>query len=369
MSKSLGNGIDPLAVVDSFGADALRFTVIAGAAVGTDVIMDPDDLEATFAPGRNFCNKLWNVGRFVLSNLEEKDGRGRSETAQDGPRRGGAGEEALADAWILSRLEATTAEVTDAMERFRLNDATNAAYRFVWSELADWYLEAAKPRLRGDASGGARAREVLRLALERALCLLHPVVPFITETLWQRLPGREGESLVTAPWPSADPSRLDEDAERRFGLVQQVVNAVRSIRADYDVPARARLAVFVQDADEETRATLTAEHSTIAVLAGVGDFSFDEPPSGPGASAVLHGATTVFAPLGDAVDVERECGRLRAERDRLRELLNQVEAKLANERFTGRAPAEVVARERAKAQSWSERCEALDAKLAALGCH
>jgi valyl-tRNA synthetase len=201
MSKSLGNGIDPLEVVDRYGADALRYSLISGMSVGTDLILDPGDLESSFAPSRNFANKLWNAGRFILSNLE-------------GPTRPLAGgsatvvrreELALADRWILARCEATVREATDAYERFRLNEAAAAVYRFIWSDLADWYIEQIKPRLYGDVPGGDVARAVAVQTFDVALRLLHPVMPFVTETLWRRFPGRpETASVSIAPWPRSD---------------------------------------------------------------------------------------------------------------------------------------------------------------------
>jgi valyl-tRNA synthetase len=193
MSKSLGNGIDPLDVVRGYGADALRYALVAGSAVGTDVILDPDDIETSFAPGRNFANKLWNAGRFILSNL-------------DGPTRPLVGaaknvvqrkELSLADRWILARCEATVVEVTEALERFRLNEAAASAYRFIWSDLADWYIEQIKPRLYGDQPGGDVARAVAAQTFDVGLRLLHPVMPFITEALWQRLPGRAPEASIS----------------------------------------------------------------------------------------------------------------------------------------------------------------------------
>ncbi len=186
MSKSLGNGIDPLEVVERYGADALRYSLISGMSVGTDVILDPSDLESTFAPARNFANKLWNAGRFILSNLE-------------GPTRPLAGphpavvrreELTLADRWIIARCDAAVVEATEAYERFRLNEAAAVVYRFIWSDLADWYIEQVKPRLYGDQQGGDVARAVVAQTFDVALRLLHPVMPFITEALWRRFPGR-----------------------------------------------------------------------------------------------------------------------------------------------------------------------------------
>ena len=232
MSKSLGNGIDPLEVVEPYGADALRYSLVSGMAVGTDVILDPRDLEASFAPARNFANKIWNAGRFILSNL-------------DGPTRPLAGshpnvvrrkELSLADRWIIGRCDATVREATDAYERFRLNEAAAAVYHFIWSDLADWYIEQIKPRLYGDQPGGDVARAVATQTFDVGLRLLHPVMPFITEALWKRFPGRPAESSISvAPWPRPDNRAVDPDALRDFGLVQELIGAVRTIRAEYAI--------------------------------------------------------------------------------------------------------------------------------------
>ncbi|HJX86448.1 MAG TPA: valine--tRNA ligase, partial [Gemmatimonadales bacterium] len=185
MSKSLGNGIDPLQVVERYGADALRYSLISGMSVGTDVILDPNDLESSFGPARNFANKLWNAGRFILSNLE-----GPPRPLAGGPAAVRRDELTLADRWIIARCEATVREATEAYERFRLNEAAAAVYRFIWSDLADWYIEQIKPRLYGDLPGGDVARAVATQTFDVALRLLHPVMPFVTEALWRRFPAR-----------------------------------------------------------------------------------------------------------------------------------------------------------------------------------
>jgi valyl-tRNA synthetase len=239
MSKSLGNGIDPIEVVNLYGADALRFTVIAGAPVGTDVILDPDDLETTFAPGRNFANKLWNVARFILSNLDGPT----VPTGQWDPAHF-----ELADRWILSRAQRAIEGTTDAVQRFRLHNAANAVYHFLWNELADWYVEPLKPRLYGTAQGGDVARAILSHVFETALRLLHPIMPFITEELWECLPGEREPLLATAAWPTANRTFMDDEAEDRFGRVQALVFAVRSVRAEYNVPPATEIPAVVQPA-------------------------------------------------------------------------------------------------------------------------
>ncbi|MGE5232252.1 MAG: valine--tRNA ligase [Deltaproteobacteria bacterium] len=365
MSKSLGNGIDPLEVVHRFGADALRYALVAGSAVGTDVILDPDDIETSFAPGRNFANKLWNAGRFILSNLDGPTrplaGRARNVVRRE--------ELSLADRWIIARCEAAVVEVTDALERFRLNEAAAAAYRFVWSDLADWYIEQVKPRLYGDQPGGDVARAVAAQTFDVGLRLLHPVMPFITEALWKRFPGRHPDaSISTSPWPLADRRAEDPDAVRQFGLVQELVSAVRQIRAEYGVAPGQGVRTALGNLDRDARRTFEAELGTIARLAKVSDLAFGERGERVGGHAVLSDGTSVFVPLGDAIDVARECNRLGAEVERLLGLIGTQEKKLGNAQFTSRAPAPVVEREREKLASWREQHEVLARKRALLGC-
>ena len=365
MSKSLGNGIDPLEVVRRYGADALRYSLVAGMSVGTDVILDPDDLETSFSPGRNFANKLWNAGRFILGNLDgpPRPLAGRSPKAVS-PR-----ELTLADRWIIARCETTVREATEAYERFRLNEAAAAVYRFIWSDLADWYIEQIKPRLYGEAPGGDVARAVAVQTFDVALRLLHPVMPFVTEALWRRFPGRpEDASISVAPWPRPDPRAEDAAALREFGLVQELVGAVRAIRAEYGVqPGQAVRAVVT--ADGAARAALERERATVARLGRVSDLTFGEPAERVGGHAVLSDGTAVFVPLGDAIDVDRECARLGAEVDRLLRVVEGQEKKLSNEQFVSRAPADVVERERQKLVSWREQHGVLVGKRERLGCN
>jgi valyl-tRNA synthetase len=367
MSKSLGNGIDPLEVIERYGADALRYTALAGAAVGTDVILDPNDLDVSFAAGRNFANKLWNAGRFILSNL-------------DGPTRPLAGahpgvvrreELQLADRWIIARCDVAVREATRAYERFRLNDAVAAAYRFLWDDLADWYIEQVKPRLYGDQPGGDVARAVLAQTFDTALRLLHPAMPFITETLWRRFPGRpETASISAAPWPGPDDRATDPAALEQFEWIQELVRAVRSIRAEYAVQPGQTVRVTLGSPSALARRALKADEATVRRLAKVSALSTEagEPAGDTAGHAVLGDGTSVSVPLGDLIDVERECARLSAELARLEELLRGLEAKLGNEQFVARAPAAVVEREREKLISWQDQAAALRQKRAQLGC-
>lgn len=364
MSKSLGNGIDPLEVIIRYGADALRYVLVSGMSVGTDVILDPDDLETSFAPGRNFANKLWNAGRFILSNVD------RPVPPLAGKTRGAIRREdlTLADRWIIARCDATIREATDAYERFRLNDAAAAIYRFLWTDLADWYIELAKPRLYGDAPGGDVARAVAVRTFEVALRLLHPIMPFVTEALWQRIPGKpEGAWLAAADWPKPDPRASAPDAETRFGLVQEAVSAIRQIRAEYGVQPGKSVRAFLQHPSPAARAAFDAERGSILRLAKVSTLEEGESQDAIGAYSVLSDGTAVFIPLGDAIDLARERERLSSERDRLAGLVAGQERKLSNEQFVSRAPADIVSREREKLSSWREQAGAIGEKLARLG--
>jgi valyl-tRNA synthetase len=365
MSKSLGNGIDPLEVVEKYGADALRYSLISGMSVGTDVILDPNDLEASFAAGRNFTNKLWNAGRFILSNLP-------------GPTRPLAGshpsvierdELTLADRWMIARCDATVVEATQAYERFRLNEAAAAVYRFIWSDLADWYIEQAKPRLYGDQPGGDVARAVVTQTFDVALRLLHPVMPFITEALWRRFPGRSATaSISVAPWPKPDARAHDPAAIRDFGVVQELVGAIRAIRAEYGIPPGQAVRAAVSGESLATASALEQERGTITRLAKLSQLTLGESRERVGGHAVLSDGTAVFVPLGEAIDVGRECGRLGSEVDRLARLVQSQEQKLGNQQFVSRAPSDVVERERQKLTTWKEQREVLTRKRELLGC-
>src|SRR5205807_1927313 len=373
MSKSLGNGIDPLDVVRLFGADALRWTAIAGLSLGSDLILDPNDLETTFAPGRNFANKLWNIGRFILAQLPERvEPLERFEQSKL----------PLADRWILTRANDAVAAVTASLEQFRLDEAAKRCYEFVWGDLADWYVEAVKPRLAATASPSAAAQRapaawgdaaaahaVIAHCFDTALRLLHPVVPFITEELWQKLPGRKpDELLVTASWPTFHPELVDSDLDAAFLRVKQAVEKIRIIRAEYKVPPRTRLRASIKPRGRDRRSVFEAESETIKRLAQVEELTFDGGMKGPVAYAVFGDGSEVFVALEGAIDVQQECKRLSGEVTRLDGQLAALAARLTNRDFVARAPADVVAREREKERAWQDQRRALADKLKVLGC-
>jgi valyl-tRNA synthetase len=368
MSKSLGNGIDPLDVVRLYGADALRWTLIAGSSLGADVILDPSDLETTFAPGRNFANKLWNIGRFILAQLPDKVQPIDHFDRQTLP---------LADRWILMRANDAVYAATESLEQFRLDEAAKRCYEFVWGELADWYVEAVKPRLAATSgavtppAGAARdaAHAVLAHCFDTALRLLHPVVPFITEELWQKLPGRNADELLaTADWPTFQPDLVDSELDVAFQRVQQAVEKIRIIRAEYKVAPKTRLRVSIKPRGGDRRSVFEAESDTIKRLAQVEELTFDGGTKGPVAYAVFGDGSEVSVALEGAIDVQQECRRLSGELTRLDQQLRALGTKLTNQNFVARAPAEVVAREREKERAWRDQRQALADKLKSLGC-
>ena len=371
MSKSLGNGIDPLDVVSLYGADALRYTVVAGMGLGADTILDPKDLERSFAPGRNFVTKLWNIGRFLLTNVGEDDVLGLDAIpARDFTR---------ADRWILGRLNAAIAACNTALgparpvgerwrdeERYaglRLNEYSEAARNFVWNELADWYLESVKARLATPGDDRNVARAVLVHAFDQALRLLHPIVPFVTEALWQRLPGHVDDTFITvAAWPT-ERSVPGESAE--FEHVIEAVAAIRQLRGEYGIaPGKQLSGIVIPSAT--TREILAVEGRLIERLTRCALTVSDAAPPGAAAHQVLSDGTEIVLPLAGAIDLAKECTRLKGELEGLDKQLTGLRARLQNESFIARAKPDVVEAERRKEQEWTSRRAQLAAKVESL---
>jgi valyl-tRNA synthetase len=364
MSKSLGNGIDPLEVVEKFGADALRYTVLSMCGVGTDIHLDHEDLEAAFAPGRNFSNKVWNAGTFTLMSVGEGPVRSLGSVTSN---------LTVADRWILSRISRNADEITRALERFRLHEAVEKAHHLFWSDFADWYLELVKGRLRGEEGEESReaARAVLVHSFDRILRLLHPLIPFVTEHLWDRIPWPEGverpECLLLAPWPDREEEWEDSGAESDLLYFQELVTAVRSLRKEYGVGEGAPVSLVLRGVSEARTSFLRGETGRLAQLARVAGISFsDSAAQGVGATAVLRDGTEVFLPLEGLVDLEKERKRLREEIARLDGQAVAGEAKLGNESFVARAPADIVEKEREKVTAFRGQRDKLIEKLSTL---
>ncbi len=346
MSKSLGNGIDPLEVVRLFGADSLRFTLISGAGVGADLQLSFEDLEETFHVGRNFGNKIWNAARLALPHLE-------GEVAPL-PERDSL---ELADRWILSRLNSATREVTADLQTFRLHEAAAELYRFFWNEFCDWYLELIKARLYDESSPEARevVRSVLREVLDSSLRLLHPIMPFITEDLWQRLPNRAADSIMVSSWPDPRPGWDDPEAESEIGILQEMLTAVRNIRSEYNVAHRKEVEVTVTHVDDALRAAVEAERESALKLGGISDISFEAESHGANAAAVLTSGAAVHVPLEGLIDLDRERERLEKQAAELETLVERSKKRLASKNFVSKAPENVVQQAREKLQGLEDQ--------------
>ena len=367
MSKSKGNVIDPLAILDTSGADALRIALAAFAAMGRDVKLSPQRIEGY----RNFANKLWNAARFVLMNLEGAgpEATGVADALARGERPADA---SLADRWILSRLERTIGGVVEALEGYRFNDAAGALYQFAWHELCDWYLETAKPQLAGP--GAERTRGVLVFVLERLLRALHPFMPFLTEEVWQAVTSeawgaaraeRFAESIVVAPYPEPCAALVDDAGEADMGRLIGVVRAVRNLRAEYDVPPSRPVEARLYAAEAAARARLTDVLPLLAALARTEPLVLlDAPERRPDAAVELVGGVELYVPLAGLVDdPAAEAARQGRELEKVGRELAQVEAKLGNPQFVERAPEEIVAEVEEKRGELAERRETLRRSL------
>ncbi|MDR2089241.1 MAG: class I tRNA ligase family protein, partial [Clostridiales Family XIII bacterium] len=388
MSKSLGNGIDPLELIERSGADALRFTLISGVSAGSDMRFQTEKLEGA----RNFANKLWNASRFVLMNLSAADDDpasafatgtrpGGGEAGGPSPAPGapaGGGEAALADEdiWMLRRTAEAAAEITRNMENFELSVAAQKIYELIWSDYCDWYIELVKERLyNGDEAEKTRARTVLARVLRDILKLLHPFMPFITEEIWGFLPPEGGapardaasadSMLIRAAWPDAAPPEGPDPAVERIEKAKEVIRSIRNIRAEAGAaPSKLLNAVLV--AAPENLEALRREESHLKKLAGLAAVAYASDKAGlpeETASAVT-GAAEIFIPLDELIDYKAEFERLHKENARVADDIARISAKLANPGFTGKAPAKVVNAERERLAACEELAEKLTARIA-----
>jgi valyl-tRNA synthetase len=356
MSKSKGNVVDPLEVMDRFGTDAFRFTLASLAVPGVrDIRISDERIEGS----RNFANKLWNASRLVLTNLDGYDGR-----------RSRSGAPALAERWIESRLATAARAVRDHLRRYRFNDAASVLYQFVWHDFCDWYLEIAKLSLYRPESPAerARAQRTLVTVLETTLRLLHPFMPFVTEEIWQRLPDREarGESIMLAPFPRSRRAPGAAAAERDMATVMGLVTAVRNVRGEMRVSPGVTLQVTVRPT--EVHEPLVAGSRRVIEALARAEITLDRDAARPAGSAIaLVDGSEVFVALAGLVDVAAERQRLTKEIRRVDEAIAFLETKLARPEFVEKAPAEVVQRERERLVSEQGVRAKLTASLGWLG--
>ena len=352
MSKSLGNGIDPLEVIEKYGADTLRFMLITGNTPGNDMRFYWERVEGT----RNFANKIWNASRFALMNME-----GYDKDAELAPY-------TLADKWILSRLQDTVKDVTGLLERFELGEAGRAIYDFIWSEVCDWYIEIAKPRLYNKEAEAERAtaQHVLATVLVSAMKLLHPYMPFITEEIYQCLP-HEAESIMISKWPVADESLVDPEAERGMNAIMDSIKAIRNMRAEVNAnPGKKIPAIML--VSEDLRDVVAHNDSYIKLLGGIDNLEL-RPLNGEkpeNAMAAVVTGIEVYLPLAGLIDVEKETQRLSKELAAMEKDLQRAGGKLNNAGFLAKAPEDVIVKERAKYEELSGKIEAVKKRMAYL---
>ncbi|VAW81008.1 Valyl-tRNA synthetase, partial [hydrothermal vent metagenome] len=392
MSKSKGNVIDPIDLIDgidleslvekragsmmqphlaekiakqtrkdfpngipSFGTDALRFTFAAMASTGRDINFDLNRIEGY----RNFCNKLWNAARYVLMNTEEKDcGQNGGETALSS-----------ADRWILSRLQQTEQQVIDNIQNYRLDLAAQAIYSFIWDEYCDWYLELSKAVLTSENTAETAlrgTRQTLVQVLETILRLAHPIIPFITEEIWQRvapLAGVEGETIMRQPYPQPDEMRIDEPAMAEIDWVKQFVLGVRKIRSGMNIDPRKPLPVLLQNGSTTDQQRLEANRDFVTSLGRVESIEWLGEQEDPESATALVGEMKVLIPMAGLIDKEAEQARLNKELDRKHNELERTEKKLGNASFVDKAPAAVVEKEKNKLEDIRTTIRQLEEQL------
>ena len=345
MSKSLGNGVDPLEVIDQYGADALRFSLVMGVSPGNDMRFSGDKVESA----RNFANKIWNASRFVLMNMGDEAETLEGKTLS------------AADKWILTRLNDTIREVSAHFEDYDLGLAAQKIYDFAWSEFCDWYIELAKVSLNGE--GRAATLAVLRHVLICLLKMLHPFMPFITDEVYRYIPGTEG-TIMLSDWPKVDDAMDCPQEAREMEGVMDVIRAVRNLRAEMNVSVgrRAHLIVRPKAGWEHAMEGAGEYFGRLAWASGMQLLGQDEEAPAKTVSAVSE-AAELFIPLGDLVDVAKETARLTKERDSVQRDIERGEAKLNNPGFMSKAPAQLVEQEREKLAVSRDKLEKLNARI------
>ncbi|MGD9302121.1 MAG: valine--tRNA ligase, partial [Desulfobacterales bacterium] len=350
MSKSKGNVIDPLSVIERYGTDAFRFTLAAFAAQGRDIKMSEKRVDGY----RHFINKLWNAARFALMHLD------RGYHAIDLENL------SLPDKWILSRLQKATAEVTAALDSYRFNEAAGAIYSFVWHEFCDWYLEAIKPSLY-DKEGQERSeatRAVLWRVLRDTLVLLHPFIPFVTEEIWYHLPGTEGSIMVATHPADGTESFQNRETEAEMTLLMEVITGIRNVRGEMNIAPSLALMVQVQSDDEQTRQIMVDHQGLIVNLAGLKSLAIEKIGQKPKSSATaVVRSTSLFVSLEGIIDFTKEAQRLEKEIKKLAAELTTVAKKLGNQKFLTKAPADIVEKVRQKQDALLEKQQKIQANL------
>lgn len=353
MSKSLGNGVDPMEVIEQYGADALRWFLANGSAPGQDVRYSTDKMDAAW----NFINKIWNASRYALMNVGDLTADQVDIT----------GEKTLADKWILTRLNQTIGKVTELFEKFEFGEAGRLLYRFIWDDFCDWYIEMSKETLAGDDEAAKlTTRSILVYVLDNTLRLLHPIMPFVTEEIWQSVP-HVGESLVVATYPTVHPEQMDEKAAEEMEFLMDFIRSVRTVRNEMNTPLSKPINIIAKVSDAAHYAILKENESYIARFSNPEEFVYGEDVEAPSdaVTSVITGAE-IYLPLAGLINIKDEIARLEKEAEKLQQEVDRVEKKLSNEKFVAKAPAAVVEAERAKGADYQAQREAVLERIATL---
>ncbi|WP_285694685.1 valine--tRNA ligase, partial [Enterococcus hirae] len=353
MSKSLGNGIDPMEVIEKYGADALRWFLSNGSAPGQDVRFSYEKMDAAW----NFINKIWNASRFVIMNSE-------GMTVEDITL---TGEKTVADRWILTRLNETIAKVTELFDHFEFGEAGRQLYNFIWDDFCDWYIEMSKEVLYGDdAVSKQTTQSILVHTLDQILRLLHPIMPFVTEEIWQHIP-HQGTSLVVADYPVVHPEFNDETASKGMEVLKELIRSVRNIRSEVNTPLSKPITLMIKINDPKIGQFLTENTSYIERFCNPEELTISSEIVAPdlAMSAVLTGAE-IFLPLAGLINIEEEIKRLEKELAKWTDEVKRVQGKLGNERFVANAPEEVVEAERAKEKDYLDKQAAVTERIRSL---
>ncbi|MEH7442351.1 valine--tRNA ligase [Bacillus sp. JJ1122] len=350
MSKSLGNGVDPMDVIDQYGADSLRYFLTTGSSPGQDLRYSTEKVEATW----NFANKIWNASRFALMNM---NGLKYEEIDL-------TGEKSVADKWILTRLNETIETVTRLSDRYEFGEVGRALYNFIWDDFCDWYIEMAKLPLYGDDEAAKKTtRSILAYVLDNTMRLLHPFMPFITEEIWQNLP-HQGESITIASWPQVDPALTDSEAADDMKLLVEVIRAVRNIRSEVNTPLSKKVDMFLKAKDEKILKTLESNRGYIVRFCNPENLQIGLEVEAPekAMTAVVTGLEIIM-PLEGLINIDEEIARLQKEKEKLDKEVERVQKKLANEGFVKKAPEKVIEEERAKEKDYVEKRTAVEARI------
>ncbi len=353
MSKSLGNGVDPMEVIEKYGADSLRYFLATGSSPGQDLRYSTEKVESTW----NFANKIWNASRFALMNME---GLTFDEIDLSGNL-------SVADKWILSRLNETIERVTTLSDKYEFGEVGRELYNFIWDDFCSWYIEMAKLPLYGeDEQAKKTTRSVLAHVLDQTMRLLHPLMPFITEEIWQHLP-HEGESITVAAWPTVNPNFNFEQDAQSMKLLMDIIRSVRNIRAEVNTPMSKKVPLYISAKDAATAAILEENKAYIEKFCNPESLQIGEGIEAPGQtmSAVVSGAE-LFLPLAGLINVEEEIARLEKELEKWAKEVKLVSGKLSNEKFVSKAPEALVNAEREKLVDYQEKYATVEKRLAEL---